>query len=127
MANRAFNQCQHAYELSFFADSVVEEVPDDNSITREVVYNFSSIKSLKTRPVPCNVDILGVVTEVKDVRTWRKDEKQYTKYSFVICDQSEHSVDVSIFGELVDGVSTFKYPPEDMKGNPVVAIKGGIL
>ena len=97
----------------------MQEAEDDGSITKEVVYSFSSIKSLKTRPVPCNVDIVGIVTEVSEVRSWKKEDKAYTKYSFVICDETEHSIDVSVFGENIE-----KYPVEGMKGNPVVAIKG---
>ena len=69
--------------------------------------------------MPCNVDVCGIVTEVSEVRSWKKDDKAYTKYSFVVVDESEHSIDISIFADNIE-----KYTPEMMKGNPVVAIKG---
>ncbi|CAD7941876.1 unnamed protein product [Amoebophrya sp. A120] len=128
VANKAYNQQKHEYEIQFNGGSVVEAVEDDGSIGTIASFDFSNLRELRTRPLPCNIDVIGVVNKVEETRTWTKNGVQYTKYQFTVVDETETELDVSVFGETAK-----KYPREallnkdgyvDEKNPKIVALKG---
>ena len=47
MANKQYSQCNHDYEITFDTKSQIEELPDDNTISQDVVFNFIDLAQLK--------------------------------------------------------------------------------
>ncbi|CAD7929773.1 unnamed protein product [Amoebophrya sp. A25] len=129
VANKAYNTVDHDYEVSFNQGVVVEESADDGSIGTNVRFNFVDLRSVKSRALPCNIDVVGVVSKVEESRTWQRDGKEFTKYAFTVVDETETELEVSLFASVMD-----KYPPkmvsppdDNPNQKPIVAMKGVVV
>jgi len=137
VANKAYNQANHDYEILFNVPAVIAEIPDDGSIkAQKLSFNcVNDIRTVKTKGLPCLIDMIGIASEVQETRNWSKDGKQYSKYQFTLCDESEHSIDVSLFGETAVKHPREKLLPEggasldgaSRDGAVVVAVKGVVV
>lgn len=120
VANRAYAQNNHEYELTFGPESVITKLEDDGSISTNTIYNFTDLRQIKSRPLPATVDFIGVLNRLEEPRTWGRDGKTFTKYTFSICDQSENMIDIAIFGEEMQA----RYPHSKMAIGQVLCLKG---
>lgn len=118
IANKQYNTTNHRYELTFESDAQVEEVPDDAAIKTEK-FEFSDMRDLQTRTLPCRVDLLGIVTAFRDVVNLKtKDGKDLVKREITVADDSGISMSVALFGDMA------AIEESKLAGNAVVAMKG---
>jgi ssDNA-binding replication factor A large subunit len=97
----------------------VKEVADDISI-ETVRYNFADLRAVQTTPMPCVVDLCVVVKGVKDiVRLTAKSGGNLVKWEIVVCDDTEFSMEVTVWGEKAENLSE-----AELSKNPVILIKG---
>eukprot|EP00392_Amoebophrya_sp_AT5.2_P002782 g2787.t1 len=130
VANKSYNQCNHEYELQFNANAEVTASEDDGAIAQQLAYQFTDLRALRTRALPCTIDVIGVVSKVEDTREWQKDGVRYSKYAFTVVDETETELEVSIFGATAQ-----KYPRASLLGadgnaessGKVVALKGVVV
>jgi replication factor A1 len=117
VANRAYNNCNHRYELVFDKQALVEPAQDDASI--EVVkFNFVTMKALGQRSLPCTVDLCGVITSFLPTQTVRtKEGVELLKREITIADDTATSFSVTLWGDRA------KTEDRVFDGHPVVVIK----
>jgi len=96
-ANAQYNTCKNDYELNGDGNTNIEQAQEDIKVT--VNYDFKSIGDLTNVGVGSTIDIIGAVTEVKDVRTVNtKRGDSVSVRDLVICDDSNASVSCSLWG-----------------------------
>jgi replication factor A1 len=108
VANKKYTNIQHNYELVFDENAVVEEVMDEGLIGT-ATYHISLIRDIATKKVPCQVDLLAVVKEIKPLTsiTVKQTNEQLPKRNVIIADKSDCSIDLTLFGDLA---SNFTLP-----------------
>jgi replication factor A1 len=102
VANKAYSTLKHNYEITFEEDSLIEEVTtaDAAEIATEMRFNFTRIRDLSSRSMPCTVDLIGVVKDVRvtsSVQTKQGDS--LLKKLITLVDMSGCAVDVTLFGD----------------------------
>jgi len=117
VANRAYNTCNHRYELVFDKEAVVEEASEDAQIDT-VKYNFMNLRMLETKAAPCIVDLCGVVVAFQGLQTIRKDGQELVKREITLADDTGNTVSVALWNERA------KQAESVFEGTPVVALKG---
>ena len=122
VANRQYNPCNHRYELTFDKDALVEEATDEGEQIQKVKFNFVDVKSVRSKSLPCRVDLCGVVTAARplaEIQT--KDGRSSVKRDITVADDSGASIDVILWGEHA------KLENEKFECQPSVALKGVLI
>jgi hypothetical protein len=57
-------------------------------------HNFVDLQQLNAKPVPCTVDLVGIVKSCEPLREWSRDNKAYKKTAFTLVDETECSMNV---------------------------------
>jgi len=118
IADRRFNASGHRYEIVFDRFVQADEVDDDDKI-ETVKFNFEDMRSLQTRPLPCNIDICGIVTSAGPVVAFTsKEGRDLVKRDITVADDTATSICVTIWGERA------KQDDKLFAGQPVVGLKG---
>lgn len=118
VANRQFNRCSHRYELVFDANPLIEEVADDAKI-QSVKFEIVDIVAIQSRPLPCTVDICGVVVSYRPVLTFTSGAGvELVKREITIADHTANSIDVTLWGDRA------KQEDSVFDGKPLIALKG---
>jgi replication factor A1 len=109
----------HPCEISFTADTEVQQVDDDPSI-QTARYDFVKVRDLRNYGAEDVVDLLAVVTNVSDLSEFqsRKSGKPMMKRQLVVCDDTNTSVEVTLWGHIAKSNDEQK-----LAGCPVVALK----
>jgi len=117
MAKKQFSNLSHDYELTFERDTVVEKAEDQSSVP-QVRFNFCNIEELQSVEKDATVDIVGVLTEVKEVDEIQSKttKKPYSKRELMLADETGYQVRVTIWGKTA---TEFDAKPES-----IVAFKG---
>ena len=127
LANRQYNPINHRYEIVFDKNSAVEEVQDDARI-QHVKYDFSALRSVGVRPLPCCVDLCGVITSFEVPFSFTSSQgKNLVKREITIADDTGFSMGVTLWGERAQQEeSVFQnHPVACLKGVSVKAWNGG--
>ena len=120
VANRQYNTCNHRYEIVFEKDSTIEEADDAGIETLK--FNFVNLKAVQAKPMPCTVDLCGVVTSFKAVLAFTsKDGKELVKREIVLADDSATSMSVTLWGERAQQKDSC------FADNAVVCLKGVVV
>jgi len=125
VANKKFNQLKHQYELAFNADAVITEVAEEADFQNlQHQYSFTELRELRSKALPCVVDICVVVKDQFPPRELKQQPKEDGSpaeprflHKFVTVDASEHSLEVAVFGEKRE---------EDYKGKCLVVKRMGV-
>ncbi|EFJ49234.1 hypothetical protein VOLCADRAFT_104448 [Volvox carteri f. nagariensis] len=100
-----FNPTSHDYEIRLDRNSLVERVPEDKETSQipSISFNFRRIADLETAEAGSMVDIIGLV-ETCDA--WqsitRRTGEETQKRSMVVRDESGRSIEVTLWGPLVN-------------------------
>jgi len=117
VANKQFNTTNHRYELSFDSNSLVQEAGNDASIDA-VKFSFSNLRTVQEKPVPCRVDLCGVVSAFgMSTPFTSKDGKDLVKREITVVDDSAFSMMVTLWGDRAT-TDNAKF-----EGHPIVALK----
>uniref|UniRef100_A0A7S4RPR6 Replication protein A subunit n=1 Tax=Alexandrium monilatum TaxID=311494 RepID=A0A7S4RPR6_9DINO len=118
IANQQYSSLKHRYELVFDKAAEIEEAVDDEQI-EAFKLSVVALREVQTRPLPCFVDLCGVVTSAGSIVSFTsKEGKELVKRDITIADDSATSLVVSIWGERA------KQQDSAFEGNPVVGLKG---
>jgi len=118
IANRQYNRCNHRYELVFDRDCLVEPVADDGKIDA-INFNFTDLRAVQSKTLPCSVDLCGVVVSFKPTLAFTsRDGKELVKREITIADDTAVSMTVAIWGDRA------KQEDKAFEGHPVVCLKG---
>jgi len=116
-ANRQFNRSTSEYEMTLNYDSSVELVEDDGSLG-QITYKFKKISDLDAVEVNTFVDVIGVVTDVGDIREiTTKAGEQLKKREITLVDDSNRSIQLTLWR---DRAEAFNAPSGPV---PILAIK----
>jgi len=106
VANKKYNQLKHQYEVMFNADAVIAEVAEDADFQNlQQTYNFTELRDLRSKTLPCVVDVCVVVKEQFAFRelTAKQNEDGSTEQrymnKFTVVDASANSLEVAVFGK----------------------------
>jgi replication factor A1 len=121
VANKRYSTSKHNYEINFDADAVIELSMDDDSAIESVKYNFSTIRDIQTKHLPCTIDLVGVVKDFKPIGKIQPKNggEELTRRSITLVDKSECAVDVTLWQD-----SASKIDESILGTKPIVAIKG---
>eukprot|EP00201_Polytomella_parva_P020560 CAMPEP_0175044996 /NCGR_PEP_ID=MMETSP0052_2-20121109/4146_1 /TAXON_ID=51329 ORGANISM="Polytomella parva, Strain SAG 63-3" /NCGR_SAMPLE_ID=MMETSP0052_2 /ASSEMBLY_ACC=CAM_ASM_000194 /LENGTH=733 /DNA_ID=CAMNT_0016308415 /DNA_START=83 /DNA_END=2282 /DNA_ORIENTATION=+ len=100
-----FNSTSHAYEIKLDRQSLVEEVPEDEVTRRipNVVFNFCPISKVESVDPGAVVDVLGVIEACDPWQTiTRRTGEETRKRSMTLRDDSGRSIEVTLWGNLVE-------------------------
>jgi replication factor A1 len=110
---------RHQYEITFDEKSTISACNDDKVIS-SVQYNFRQLATLSEAAVGSSVDVIGVLSEVKDAATINtKAGKEMQKREIVIMDSSGDSGATTIEVTLWDAKAALP-----LAQGQVVAVKG---
>jgi replication factor A1 len=121
VANKRYSSSKHNYEINFDADAVIALSVDDNTID-SVKFSFVKIREVTSKAVPCTIDLLGVVKEVKSigkVQSKNGSGEELSKRTIVVVDDSECAMEITLWQD-----AALKYDETVLGGRPIVAIKG---
>ena len=118
VANKKYNSTKHNYELTFEEDAVIECSPDAENGIESMKFHFSRVRDLQSKPLPCTVDLLGVVKDVKQLGKVAAKGEELIRRTITIVDQSECAVEVTLWQE-----NSTKFEESTLIGK-VLALKG---
>jgi replication factor A1 len=118
IANKQYTSLSHRYELSFDNSCNVEPASDDVAIGT-IRFEIVDLRALQSRPLPCSVDLCGVVQSSAEVaKLVSKAGQDLVKRDIVLADDTGFTLQVTLWGE------TAQRKDSDFEGNPVLVIKG---
>jgi len=121
VANKQYNNCNHRYELTFDRDVQVAEVTGETE-EYKVQFNFTDLRAVKSKVLPCRVDLCGIVTQFSPTSSvTTKDGRELVKRDIKIADDTATSLDVTLWGENA------KLPESNFEGKPVVGFRNILL
>lgn len=121
IANKKFNRLPNEYELHLNSDAVVEPCPDDDSSIQDQVFEFKTLEELNNMAPDSFCDVLGVVTALSAITNLTsKAGKDLTKRVIQVVDQSQLSIDVTMWGSEAESWNEEKIRPGS---GQIVAIK----
>ena len=103
VANKTYSTLKHNYEITFEEESLIEEVtesPEVAQIDTEMRFNFTRIRDLSTRSMPCTVDLIGVVRDSRPAASIQtKTGDSLMRKLITLVDSSGCAIDVTLFGD----------------------------
>jgi len=121
VANRQYNICNHRYEITYDRNAQIAEVEGEVE-KHEVKFSFVDVRAVRTKSLPCRVDLCGVVMHFYPATTvMSKDGRELLKRNVTIADDTATSMEITLWGEKA------KIADTDFEGHPVVGFKGIIL
>jgi replication factor A1 len=117
-ANKQYSQIKNDYEMTFNSDTIVQECMEEASSIPQISYDLIPITQIGEVESNKLIDVLGVVKEVSDIQTLtaRTTGRELTKREITLVDQSNASVNLTMWG---DEARNF-----DGAGQPVLLVKG---
>ena len=119
LANKKFSRVPNEYEVTLNSDAEVQYVQDDGAIEQQR-FVFSSVEEIGRKEENDFIDVIGVVQQVSPIAsiTSKANQRQLQKRSVLLCDRSQLSVEVTLWGEQAE-----KYNESVLGGHPILAIK----
>ena len=121
VANKRFSTSKHNYEINFDADAVIEQSLEDDRSIESVKFNFTKIRDISTKNLPCTIDLVGVIREAKPIGKIQPKNggEELTRRTITLVDNSECAIDVTLWQDSASKID------ESLLGTrPIVAIKG---
>ncbi|CAB1348998.1 unnamed protein product [Coregonus sp. 'balchen'] len=119
IANKQYSSLKNDYEMTLNGESTIIPCEDTQDVPM-VQCNFVSIADLEAREKDAILDVIGVCKSVADVtRLTTKNNREVSKRTINLMDQSGKLVDVTLWGEEAENF--------DGSGQPILAIKGAKL
>lgn len=107
VANKRFNNSGHSYELVFNEDAVITLVESQGSggsaeavsEIEQVKFRFVPIRDLLHKQIPCTVDIIGLIKEVRPVSqiVSKNTGESMSRRVILVADKSECSVEITLW------------------------------
>lgn len=123
VANKRFSTSKHNYEISFDADAVIVESEDKDDADKidAVKYTFTKIREVSSKSLPCTIDLVGVVRDVKPIGkiTPKNSSEELVRRTVTVVDTSECSIDITLWQDHAT-----KLDEAVLLGKPVIAFKG---
>lgn len=121
VANKQYNSTNHKYELVFDKLFQVEDAADDAQIS-SLQLHVVELASLRTRALPCKVDLCGVVIEASPCDSMLgKDNQELHRRILLIADASGCSMSIALWGERA------KVDESKFANNPVLGLKSVLV
>jgi len=118
VADPRYKTCNHRYEISFDNRCNIEKASDDDVSIDKVRFEFVDLRTVQSKPLPCIVDLCGVVQSVQDVaKITAKAGHELIKRDVVIADDTGYTLNVTLWGNEAQRKDS------DFQGNPVLACK----
>ena len=119
LANKKFSRIPNEYEVTLNSDADVQFIQDDQSIEQQR-FAFASIEEVGRKEEGEFIDVIGVVQSVSPLSsiTSKATQKQLTKRAVQLCDKTQLSVEVTLWGDQAD-----KYNEAVLAHHPILAIK----
>lgn len=104
--------------MTLDTNAIVVPANEQSSTIPKVHFSFVEIDQLQDLPKDEPVDVIGILKDVGPLTTIRSTRtgKEVLKRTIVLVDQTERTVNLTLWGEQAE---TFNPPP----GNPVIAAK----
>ncbi|KAG2449859.1 hypothetical protein HYH02_005382 [Chlamydomonas schloesseri] len=121
-----FNHTNHQYEIKLDRNSLVERVAEDPETSQipTISYNFRRIMDLETAEAGTVVDIIGVVETCEPWQTiTRRTGEETQKRSMIVRDDSGRSIEVTLWGALVNNPGDQVEQMVRGGGRPILAAK----
>ena len=121
IANKRFSTSKHNYEINFDADAIIELSEQDDHSIESVKFNFTKIRDISSKHLPCTIDLVGVVKDFKPIGKIQPKNggEELTRRTITVVDSSECAIDITLWQDMASRIE------ESVLGSkPVVAIKG---
>lgn len=123
-ARKQYNHLKHEYEITLENTSELELCPDDGAIPA-ISFSFVRIEEVQGKAAGDMVDVIGVV---ESVDPWTEITRKNTgtsvqKRSVTVRDASNHSVEVTLWGQLATG-DVGQQLETLAASRPILAVKG---
>eukprot|EP00746_Dinoflagellata_sp_MGD_P146618 gnl/MRDRNA2_/MRDRNA2_79066_c0_seq1.p1 gnl/MRDRNA2_/MRDRNA2_79066_c0~~gnl/MRDRNA2_/MRDRNA2_79066_c0_seq1.p1 ORF type:complete len:489 (+),score=116.86 gnl/MRDRNA2_/MRDRNA2_79066_c0_seq1:88-1467(+) len=118
VADARYKTCNHRYEISFDRGCNIEKASDDDKSIDLVRFEFVDLRTVQSKPLPCIVDLCGVIQSFQDVaKITAKAGHELIKRDIVIADDTGYTLNVTLWG------AEAQRKDSDFQGNPVLAAK----
>jgi len=100
VSNKRFTHITNDYSIDLNESSEVEFVGEDTAI-KGMVYEFKTLDQIANAADKTFIDVIGVCDDVGDVQTFtsNRTQKELTKRTFRIVDQTQTAVECTLWGE----------------------------
>ena len=100
-ANQQYNTCKNDYELSGDQNTVIELCQENIKV--EMNYDFKTVASLSESGAGGACDLIGVITEAKDIRSVNTKKGDVVAVrDITLVDDSNASVSCSLWGKSAE-------------------------
>ncbi|KAK2078687.1 hypothetical protein QBZ16_003527 [Prototheca wickerhamii] len=118
-----FNQTRHQFEIHLENGTKIDEVADEPDIP-QLHFNFCQIAQMEDVPAGQMVDVIGLVESVADwASITKRDGGETQKRSVVIRDETNRSVEVTLWGGYALDPGDRLQAAASAGGHPVLAVK----
>ncbi|GLI66607.1 hypothetical protein VaNZ11_010528 [Volvox africanus] len=100
-----FNHTNHAYEIRLDRNSLVERMPENQQTSQipTITFNFRRLAELETAEAGSLVDVIGLIETCDPWQSiTRRTGEETQKRSMVVRDESGRSIEVTLWGPLVN-------------------------
>ena len=102
LANKKYTSIKTDYSLSLDAMCKITEILDDPQLPK-AGFSFTPIAKIADVPNFTVIDIIGIVKTVNEATPFpRKDGTQTVKRSIVLCDDTDRSIEVALWGAFAE-------------------------
>jgi len=117
MANKRFTSIKNDFCLTFDNRTEIEPVNEDDNAIQAQSFSFVKIREVESLSSYATVDVCGVIVQLGACASINlKDGSTRDKRAITIADETEHSIDVTVWGELASST--------DFRQGAVIAFKG---
>jgi replication factor A1 len=118
VADARYKTNNHRYEINFDRGCNIEKASDDDKTIQTVRFEFVDLRTVQSKPLPCIVDLCGVVQSAAEVvKLTAKSGNELIKRDVLIADDTGYTLNVTLWGEEAQRKDS------DFQGNPVLAAK----
>jgi len=118
VADPRYKTTNHRYEISFDNRCKIEKASDDDKSIEQMRFEFVDLRTVQSKPLPCIVDLCGVVQSVQDVaKITAKAGHELIKRDIVIADDTGYTLNMTLWG------AEAQRQDSDFQGNPIIASK----
>jgi len=93
----------------------------ESSGSKQSFSNYTNLQAVQTKPLPCRVDLCGIVTSYKEVSKVLVKGAEIVKRDVTIADNTGYSMEVTLWNEA--GTR----PESEFMGNPTILVHGVLI
>jgi len=101
VANKRYTHIKNDYSIDMTMDTELEIASNDDSSIKIMTYEFKKLNELDQCEDKSYVDCCGIIDNIMDIQTFtsKRTQKELTKRSFRICDDSGAAVECTLWGD----------------------------